>query len=144
MTLAAARIQDSGYGASSRDRDRTACMVAWSAHWTSSTVTKTGPSVAALSSLANTVLTEGASVAGAWTAVSSGASGVAWLSSSATAVRTQKPRFRASLAAAATSSDLPVPGSPSTSRIPPWPSAVLASSLSTASYSAARPRIGLT
>ena len=119
-------------------------MVAWSAQWTSSTVTRTGPAVASASSLVNTVASEGPAVAVAWTALSSGASGVAWLSSSGTAVTREKPRARASRAAAASSSDFPVPGSPSTSRISPWPSAVLASRLRTTSYSAARPRIGLT
>ena len=94
-------------------------MVAWSDHWTSSTVTRTGPAAASPSSLVNTVPTEGAAVAVAWTALSSGASGVAWLSSSATAVTREKPRSRASRAAAASSSDFPVPGSPSTSRTLP-------------------------
>ena len=55
----------------------------------------------------------------------------------------ERRRSRASLAAAESSRDFPVPGSPSTSRILPWPSAVLASRLRTTSYSAARPRIGL-
>src|SRR5580704_19781534 len=77
----------------------------------------------------------------ALTAASKGAG----LSSPAAATTRRKPRWPASSPAWASSSDFPVPGSPSTSKTWPWPwpCCVLSSSPRTVSNSAPRPRIGL-
>ncbi len=151
VTVQRASSHTTGSELSSQCSVRSAASVAGSAHWRSSRPTSTGRVAVQLFSRTRSCSTSwirgsSSSLRRAWAggssrAMNSGASGMNSSSSSAPPVTGRNPCREAWEAASASSRLLPVPGSPSTSRVPPRPSPAALRRWMKVCHSDSRPRM---